>query len=92
MADSIADINIPTGVWTDVMAASGIAVGTAVSVYNKGNQPCLLANKATAPLSVYGAPLYAGGNPGSNLTVIAGTTGLWCYVINKGGTVLAVQA
>ena len=89
MADTRDDVVVPEGVWTDLYAATTIAVGTAVSVYNKGSVSCVLATKATAPTSIIGLPLYVGTS--SNFACIdAGETGLWCYC-PQGTTRLLVQ-
>ncbi len=90
MADTLADVAIPEGVWTDLYDETGIAVGTAVSVYNKGSNACLLAIKATIPSgSTLGVPLHVGPN-GSYAYVAAGESGLWAYCV-QGTTSLLVQ-
>jgi hypothetical protein len=90
MADTRADITVQEGVWVDLYSSSGIAVGTAVDVFNKGNWPCLIAIKATAPASpTLGVPLYTGAI-GSHLSISAGESGLWCYS-PQGTTYVLVQ-
>ncbi len=77
MADSRADIVIPKGVWTDAYTLSGVTVGVAVDIFNKGNYPCVIAAKAAAPTgtTTLGVPLDVAGY----LHVTAGETGLWVY-------------
>lgn len=89
MSDTRADVAIAKGVWVDLYATTGITVGTAVSVYNKGSYPCLLAVKATAPATGRGIPLYVG-SVGSYMAVDAGESGLWAYCVD-GVTSLLVQ-
>lgn len=79
MADTRADIKILPKTWVNLYTASGITVGTAVSVYNKGSNPCYIAIKATAPaLANVGVPLGVGFT-GNYASVPASQTGLWCY-------------
>lgn len=90
MADTRADVAISEGVWVDLYSGSGITVGTAVNVYNKGSSPCRLAIKATAPSSTsVGVPLYVGAT-GSFAYISAGESGLWAYCPQI-GTVLLIQ-
>jgi hypothetical protein len=96
MADTIADTTIITGVWRDLYAATSIAVGTAVSVVNKGTNPFYIANKATAPAvpssgAPIGIPCYPQGIYGSIVSVAAGETGLWAYCQNSGNAYALVQ-
>ncbi len=90
MSDTRTDVTIPEAVWTDLYAATGIAVGTAVSVYNKGSSAVRLCIKATIPLSVrLGVPLYVGPQ-GSYAYISAGESGLWAYC-DQIGSYLLVQ-
>lgn len=79
MANTRPDIIIPANTWIDCYAASGIAVGTEVHIYNKGSYYCNLAVAPAMPFgSSIGAPLYAG-STGSYLHLKAGESGLWAY-------------
>lgn len=90
MADTIADVLVPNAVWTDLYDETSIAVGTAVTVINKGSNPCLLAISTAAPgTTTVGVPLYVG-PIGSTATVAAGENGLWAYCVN-GTTSLNIQ-
>ena len=90
MADTIADVTVPEGVWTDLYDATSIAVGTAVTVINKGSNSCALAISLAAPASVsVGVPLYVG-PIGSTALVAVGGSGLWAYCVH-GTTYLNVQ-
>lgn len=90
MADTIADVAIPKGAWTDLYTATSITVGAAVDIYNKGSYPCLIAIAATAPESTtIGIPLWSGA-VGNFCTVSTGESGLWAYCTD-GTTSLSVQ-
>lgn len=79
MADTRADVVLASTTWTDLYAATGIAVGTAVDVFNKGSNAVVLAIKSTVPGSTdVGLPLYVGA-VGSFAHVDAGESGLWAY-------------
>lgn len=79
MAASRPDIAIPKGVWTDVYNLTGIAVGTAIDIFNKGNYECVVASKSTIPMdtTTLGVPLYTGKD--GYLHVTAGEPGIWVY-------------
>ena len=49
MADTLPNLKIVEGVWTDIYAASGIAVGTQITVQNLGSNTLYLNAKATEP-------------------------------------------
>ncbi|WP_150137935.1 hypothetical protein [Candidatus Enterovibrio escicola] len=49
MADTLPNIQIAADTWVDIYAASGIAVGTQVSVINNGGHALYLYSGATAP-------------------------------------------
>ena len=77
MAVTTEDVVVPKGVWTDLYAGSGVAVGTAVTVVNTGNSAVQLAISLSAPVSnTIGIPLYAG-DIGSTALVGATEVGLW---------------
>lgn len=89
MADTRADVVVVEATWTDLYDATGIAVGTAVDVFNKGSNACYLAIKATTPSNGRGMPLYVG-PVGSFAHVDSGESGLWVYC-PQGTTRLLVQ-
>lgn len=79
MAVTLSDVVVPKGVWTDLYAGSGVAVGTAVTVINTGSNVVQLAIKLTAPtLAQFGVPLYPGPS-GSTAQVDPSEVGLWAY-------------
>ena len=49
MADTLPNLKIVEGVWTDIYTASGIAVGTQITVQNLGSNTLYLNAKATEP-------------------------------------------
>lgn len=51
MANSHEDLVVNASDWTDVYAATGIAVGTAVIVHNKDRNRLLIQIKATKPVA-----------------------------------------
>ena len=94
MADSVNDVVVPANTWLDLYAATGITVGTAVTVYNKGTQAGQLAIKATTPGAniAIGVPVYAGDSAKSSVSVPASASGAWFYCGNPRGTIVSVQA
>lgn len=89
MADTRADVVIPAKTWVNLYTATGITLGLAISIYNKGSNYCLLAIKATAPsTTTTGFPVYAG-PVGSYASIPVSQTGLWAY--SEQGTILLVQ-
>lgn len=79
MAVTRSDVVVPKGVWTNLYAASGITVGVAVTVINKGVSVCNIAISSVAPASVsIGVPLYVG-PVGNSADIAASEVGLWAY-------------
>lgn len=89
MAATRPDVTIPAATWVNLYTGSGVAVGTPVTVYNKGSSACNLAVSTAAPASsLTGVPLFVG-SVGSMASIDAGETGLWAY--SDLGTRLLVQ-
>lgn len=88
MSDTRADVVVAAATWTNLYTASSISVGTAVDIFNKGSDACLIAIKATQPTNGVGVPLYVGAE-GSHCYVTASEAGLWAYSVF--GTRLLVQ-
>lgn len=85
MAATRSDIPLPAGTWVNLNVVSGIAVGTVVTIYNKGSQPILIAQSSSAPLSSsLGIPVVVNGS----LPVATGALALWAYSSGTGGNVL----
>lgn len=76
MADSIPDIHIPLGVWTNLYTATGISVGTALTIQNKASYDLQLYLSATAPSSATSGVLV---QPYGVADVDVGSTGCWAY-------------
>lgn len=77
MANTLPDVVLPENTWVNLYASTGITVGVAVNVTNKGSYPILLAVSASSPVSAtLGAPLYPGPF-GSVAFVDADELGLW---------------
>lgn len=89
MADTRPDVILPAGVWVNCYTATGIVVGTAIDIYNKGSQGCTLVIKATQPATpALGMYLFSG-STGSHAYITAGESGLWAY--SDGGTRILIQ-
>lgn len=88
MADTRPDINLVPNVWTDLYAASGINIGAAISIWNKGSDNILIAIKATAPTDNRGMPLYTGVYGYAQVT--QGESGVWAMSKYR-GSVITVQ-
>ena len=54
MANSLPNVTLPEGVWVNLYAATGIAVGTKIIVQNLTPSYVRLCSKATAPTSADG--------------------------------------
>lgn len=90
MADTRADVSVPSNTWVNIYSVTGITVGTAVVVYNKGSNACNLAIKATQPvINTIGIPL-GWDSAGNHKYVSAGESGLWVYSAGN-STYLSVQ-
>lgn len=89
MANTLPDVVVAANVWTNLYSATGITVGTALDIWNKGPYQADIAIKATTPANGVGVPLYTG-PLGSYLSIDAGESGVWALSI--AGTRLCVQA
>jgi hypothetical protein len=78
MANTRQDVIILKGVWTDLYAASGIAVGTAISIVNKGSNSFDVAISVAAPTVVKGFPVYSGA-VSSVISIQAAASGAWAF-------------
>lgn len=48
----IPDISLPSGVWSDLYAATGFAPGTKLLIYNKGSSTVFVWEGASAPTAL----------------------------------------
>lgn len=88
MAITKPDITITRGTWVNLYTASGIAVGTAVTVTNTGNSNCRVAVSLAAPTSTAtGQRLYAGVSL-NTVDIAASEVGLWALVEGASTTLL----
>jgi hypothetical protein len=93
MANTKADVVCVRGVWKNVYSSASIAVGTAVTVTNKGNSNCLVAVSLAAPTdTTTGILLYTGDTPRGTITVEAGEVGLWALVKGSSTSLLVQEA
>lgn len=90
MAVTRVNINIPQGVWTDLYAASGIAVGTEVAIYKNTSLAVMIVASAAMPTTVSGIPLVSPTDPSDPLEIPPGEPGLWALSPN-GNAILLVQ-
>lgn len=90
MADTRLDVTVPSNTWKDLYAATGITVGTALEIYNKGSNPCLLVIRATTPPNTtMGIPM-GWSDAGNHRYISAGESGCWVYSPGN-STYLSVQ-
>lgn len=90
MAVTRVNVSIPQGVWTDLYAASGIAVGTEVTIYQKTSLQLKIAASLSAPTAVDGIFLNSMSDPSTPLEIPPGELGLWAFSPN-GVAVVLVQ-
>jgi len=96
MADTRNDVPVPSKQWVDIYALSGIAVGTAVVIINKGSNSFYVSAQATSPAAVTsgapkGVPVYPCGIFGSTISVASSAAGLWAYCADTSGSIAVVQ-
>lgn len=87
MADTLDNVNLIRGVWTDLYSATGITVGTKISVQNSGDSIVRLAVTSTQPDVDTSA--YSIIQPGTNLAMEneQGDSGAWAMSNNQNGRV-----
>lgn len=91
MAVTRVNIVIPQGVWTDLYAASGIAVGTEVTIYKVTSNLLKLAASALAPTTVEGVLIPGPTNPNDPVDIPPGEPGLWAFSPNGSATILVQE-
>ena len=96
MANTRNDVAIAQGAWVDLYAGSGVSVGTACTVYNKGSNAFFVVIAASAPATPTtgapkGIPVTTAGLVGSTFSVPASASGLWAYCELNGGSSALVQ-
>lgn len=93
MADTIADIEAPSGDWIDLYSESAIPIGISLLITNKSSYEVLLQVSQTKPSlnSKYGEPLRISG-PHSRLVVESGASGVWAKSLdNDDPALISVQ-
>ena len=96
MADTRNDVTIPQGSWVNLYTLSGIAAGTAVTIYNKGSNAFYVAVQSAQPATITigmpkGFAIYPSGQYGSQTSIAASASGLWAYCDLNSGSVALVQ-
>lgn len=85
MADTIADVLIPTGSYVDIYTATGIIVGTSIVIQNKSLQPIWVQEGAAQPSGTSFDGVVV--ERFKSVIVTAGATGVWV----KGEGKISVQ-
>ena len=90
MADTLANITLPSDTWVNLYAASGISVGTQIQTQNVGQTRVRLHTGATAPTSSGGFNIIP---PDSEPLVNQATSaGEWAFSETSNGLVNVGQA
>ena len=94
MAQTLPDVEVTNSAWVDINTVTSIPVGTAIDIYNKGTESCLLYEGDTAPSinSREGQMLTSIKHPYAKASVLAGSLKIWAKIPTNGvDTLLAVQ-
>jgi hypothetical protein len=86
MPTSLPAVRIPLNTWVDLYAATGIAVGTQISIQNTGSSEAILSESAVTPASSIGSNTIEKRKYLINKT---GNIGSWAF--SKTGTTLQVE-
>lgn len=87
MADTLTNVPIPANQWVDLYAATGVPVGTAVSIENVGAADVYLTVRATQPPIDYDAYNVVQRQNGVRLRNTEGDSGAWAFSPNTNGKV-----
>ena len=87
MPDTIQNVPLPAGVWVDLYAQSGIAVGVAISVGNVGVADVYLAVQASQPPVNHDAYEVLQRRPSVPFRNSNGDTGAWALCPHGDGKV-----
>lgn len=87
MADTLQNITLPENTWVDVYNASGISVGTAISVQNIGVADVYLTVRSTQPPVGYNAYNVVQRDNGVRLRNTKGDSGAWAFCPNNVGKI-----
>lgn len=92
MAQTLPDISIGQ-TWVDVNTESGIAVGTAMLLTNKGNGEILVLEQTAAPSAsdTIGVPVTNTDAPYATANALANSLKIWCKARSVLGTTINVQ-
>ena len=90
MADTLANVVLPSGTWVNLYTATGLTVGTQIQVQNVGNVPVRVVSQAAEPTDASGFNLI---RPRS-LTFVSQTTptGAWARADRANGLVNVGEA
>ncbi len=85
---TLADVVLTAATWTNLYTATGITLGDALHIWNKGSDNVILAESVASPSGTVGVPMFVG--PLSNyLYVDTGSANIWAY--STLGSRLSVQ-
>jgi hypothetical protein len=87
MADTLQNINLPINTWVDIYAATGITVGTAISVQNIGVSDVYLTVLTGEPPIDYDAYNIVQRDNGVRLRNDSGDSGAWAMCPNNKGKI-----
>jgi len=87
MPDTLPNINLPTNVWVDLYAASGLPVGTAIEADNIGASPVRLTVRATQPPPDYDSFNVLPARAPYRLRNTEGDSGAWALCKSAPGAV-----
>ena len=78
--DTVDDVILPANTWVNLYTTSGITVGTAVMLQNKGSSSCYICIASTTPLTPRkGIILSAVDQAGNGINIYGGQSGLWAW-------------
>lgn len=89
MATSTPPVTLPSNTWIDIYDATGISVGTQVTIQNTGSNVTLLSESATEPTLTFKQTGFNKVNPDTFLISAETPVGIWAYA--KAGSRLQVE-
>ena len=81
MADTLPNVPLAAGVWTDLYAATGITVGTSILIQNLGSNPIYIHAGPDVPVAPIGPDGFKKLPPGREAVNESGDTGAWALSI-----------
>lgn len=94
MADTLPDVQVPNTDWIDVFNATGIAVGTALTIQNKSSSEIIAFESATKPAypaTGDGVQVLPFSKCGEFYTLSSGSNGLWMTSLEWDNANVSIQ-